>query len=183
MEVELSAGRRQRRCYGCEIENEARGSTVPALTGRLQQTSAPGAYTGGGGGGFTVANETPRRSFKFRFKINGMRAHCVRAPFSRSIPAVFLLSSHAHATRSFNFQACMIVAERARPCSGRRVMRCLGAVRVSHILVQNGEHGFCSIRRHDEEKSFNGHSFSLLNEERRVLSHRFSGRLAYGEGQ
>ena len=27
------------------------------------------------------------------------------------------------------------------------------------ISVQNGEHSFCSNRRHDEEKSFNGHSF------------------------
>ena len=25
--------------------------------------------------------------------------------------------------------------------------------------MQNGEHSFCSKRRHDEEKSFNGHSF------------------------
>ena len=27
------------------------------------------------------------------------------------------------------------------------------------ISVQNGEHSFCSKRRNDEEKSFNGHSF------------------------
>ena len=39
--------------------------------------------------------------------------------------------------------------------------------------MQNGEHSFCSKRRHDEEKSFNGHSFSQQNEERRVQSHRF----------
>ena len=45
--------------------------------------------------------------------------------------------------------------------------------------MQNGEHSFSSKRRHGEEKSFHGHSFLL---ERRVQSHRFSGRLAYGEG-
>ena len=41
------------------------------------------------------------------------------------------------------------------------------------ISVQNGERSFCSKGRHDEEKSFNGHSFSQQNEERRVQSHRF----------
>ena len=57
----------------------------------------------------------------------------------------------------------------------------VGAVRADHFGA-NGEHSFCSKRRHDEEKSFNGHSFLAANEERRVQSHRFSGRLAYGEG-
>ena len=75
----------------------------------------------------------------------------------------------------------LIVAERARPlrvarggelpwllttlsrrgCAGitchlnHNGRRAEGAI----ISVQNGEHSFCSKRRHDEEKSFNGHSF------------------------
>ena len=44
----------------------------------------------------------PPRSFKFRFKINGMRAHCVRARLvSRSITAVF---HRMRMRRSFNVQ-------------------------------------------------------------------------------
>ena len=117
-----------------------------------------GAYTGG----FTVANEPPR-SFKFRFKINGicrMRAHCVPARFrgdrSRG-PAVF---HRMHMRHSFNFQA-------SDRCRARKTMwqanpadcavYARSSVRV--ISVQNGEHSFCSKRRYDEEKCFNGHSF------------------------
>ena len=58
------------------------------------------ARTQGGGGGFTVANEPPR-SFKFRFKINGMRAHCVRARFRDRSRSVF---HRMRMRRSFNFQ-------------------------------------------------------------------------------
>ena len=55
----------------------------------------------------------------------------------------------------------LIVVERARPCSsGRRVPDCAVWARSGRIIsVQNGEHSFCSKRRHDEEKSFNGPSF------------------------
>ena len=48
--------------------------------------------------------------------------------------------------------------------------------------MQNSEHSFCSKRRNDEEKASTATLFFLQNEERRVQSHRFSGRLEYGEG-
>ena len=50
------------------------------------------------------------------------------------------------------------------------------------ISVQNGEHSFCSKRRYDEEKSFNGHSFLPAKRGASSAEPRFSGRLAYGEG-
>ena len=60
----------------------------------------------------------------------------------------------------------LIVAERARPCSsGRRVADYAVQARSGRIIsvhfgaVHFGEHSFCSKRRHDEEKSFYGHSF------------------------
>ena len=63
----------------------------------------PGAYTGGGGGGGgSPLPMNPPRSFKFRFKINGMRAHCVRARFrDRSRP---WFMHRIRMRRSFNFQ-------------------------------------------------------------------------------
>ena len=115
---------------------------------------------GGGGGGGSPLPMNPPRSFKFRFKINGMRAHCVRARFrDRSRPCFIACTCDVHST----FKD-LIVAERARPCSsGRRVTDCAVWARSGRIIimisVQNGEHRFCSKRRHDEEKSFNGHSF------------------------
>ena len=117
-----------------------------------------GAYTGGGGGGGSPLPMNPPRSFKFRFKTNGMRAHCVRAHFrDRSRPAAVF---HRMRMRSsFNFKD-LIVAERARPCSsGRRADCAVSALSGRIILVQNVEHSLCSKRRHEEEKSFNGHSF------------------------
>ena len=104
----------------------------------------------------------PPRSFKFRFnmfKINGMRAHCVRARFrDRPRPCFIACACDVHST----FKD-LIVAERARPCtcsSGRRVTDYAVSARSGRIIsVQNGEHSFCSKRRNDEEKSFNGHSF------------------------
>ena len=107
----------------------------------------------------------PPRSFKFRFKINGicrMSAHCVRARFrDRSRPCFTACARNVHATFKH-----LIVAERARPCGSGpgellTALAChgLGAVSAGVISVQNGEHSFCSKRRYDEEKSFNGHSF------------------------
>ena len=48
--------------------------------------------------------------------------------------------------------------------------------------MQNGEHSFCSKRRYDEEKSFNGHSFLPAKRGASSAEPPFSGRLAYGEG-
>ena len=60
----------------------------------------------------------------------------------------------------------LIVSERARPCnSGRRVADCAVQARSGRIIsvhlgtVHFGERSYCSKRRHDEEKSFYGHSF------------------------
>ena len=67
---------------------------------RWRERERAGAYTGGG----SPLPMNPPRSFKFRFnmfKINGMRAHCVRARFSRSTTAVF---HRMRMRRSFNFQ-------------------------------------------------------------------------------
>ena len=135
------------------------------------------ARTQGGGGGGSPLPMNPPRSFKFRFKINGkcrMRAHCVRARFrDRSRPCVSCMRMR----RSCNFQASdRCTTERARPCSSGpgELLTALsrrGSVRV--ISVQNGEHSFCSKRRYDERKSFNGHSFLPANEERRVQSQPF----------
>ena len=64
--------------------------------------------------------------------------------------------------RSCNFQASdcyTTAAERARPCSSGPGDCAVQARSVRVISVQNGEHSFCSKRRYDEEKSFNGHSF------------------------
>ena len=100
---------------------------------------------GGGGGGGSPLPMNPLRSFKFRFnmiKINGMRAHCVRARFrDRPRPCFIACACDVHST----FKD-LIVAERARPrrprrptcSSGRRVtgyarIRCLGAVRADHF--------------------------------------------------
>ena len=123
----------------------------------------------------------PPRSFKFRFKTNGMRAHCVRERFrNRSRPCFVACACDVHST----FKD-LIVAERARPCSsGRRVIDCAVWARSGRIIsVQNGEHTFCSKRRHNEEKSVNGHS--PLPAKRGASSAEppfFSDRLVYGEG-
>ena len=60
------------------------------------------ARTRGGGGGGSLLPMNPPRSFKFRFSINGMRAHCVRARFrDRSRP---WFMHRIRMRRSFNFQ-------------------------------------------------------------------------------
>ena len=126
-----------------------------------------GAYTKVGGG-VTFANEPPR-SLKFRFKISGMRAHCVLARFrDRSRPCFIACEVQS----SFTMQA----PDRRRARGQDRVARgrvyntnCT-SLGVSWLLtrsgqvfsVQNGEHReflFCSKKRFDEEKSFRGHSF------------------------
>ena len=138
-------------------------------------------HRGGGGGSSLPMN--PPRSFKFRLKINGMRAHCVRARFrDRSRPYVF---HRMHATFIQLFKD-MIVAERARPCSsGRRVtdwLRCLGAVRADHFRCKTVS--TASVRKGSmtRRRASTATLFSQQNEKRRVQSHRFSGRLVYGEG-
>ena len=122
-------------------------------------------HRGGGGGGSPLPMNPPR-SFKFRFKFNGicMRAHCARARF-RDRSAVFhRMRMHACDVHDHSTFKDLIVAERARPCSSSSGIRggellTVWARSGRFISVQNGEHSFCSKRRHDEEKSFNGHSF------------------------
>ena len=142
-----------------------------------------GAYTGGGGGGFTVANEPPLEVSSFVSKSTAYAAcalRCVRARFrDRSRPCFIACACDVHATFKH-----LIDAERARPCSSLGARRCLGAVRgpcgsfrcktVSTASVRKG----AMTRRRASTATL----FSLQNEERRVQSHRFSGRFAYGEG-
>ena len=67
----------------------------------------------------------PPRSFKFRFKINGMRAHWARARFrDRSRPCFIACRGKRHSIFHSTFKD-LIVALRARPCSsGRGVTDC-----------------------------------------------------------
>ena len=125
----------------------------------------------------------PPRSFKFRFKINGtcrMRAQCVRARFrDRSRPCFIACAFDVHATFKH-----LIVAERARPCSS-------GPGELLTALSRRGQCGSfrcktvsTSVRKGamTRRRALTATLFSLQNEERRVQSHRFSGRFAYGEG-
>ena len=90
--------------------------------------------------------------------------------------------------RSCNFYKHLIVAERARPCGsgpGELLTDCAATVQARSVLVisvQNGENSFCSKRRYDEEKSFNGHSFLPAKRGASSAEPLCSGRLAYGEG-
>ena len=78
-------------------------------------------HRGGGGGSPLPMN--PPRSFKFRCKINGMRAHCVRARFRDRSRPCFMYRIYACDVLS-TFKD-LIVAKRARPCcSGRRGTEC-----------------------------------------------------------
>ena len=64
--------------------------------------------------------------------------------------------------RSFNFQSIWSLQSRARKTVSRggELLTALSKAGSGQIIsVQNGEHSFCSKRCHDEEKSFNGHSF------------------------
>ena len=126
----------------------------------------------------------PPRSFKFRFKINGicrMRAHCVRARFrDRSRPCFIACACDVHDTFKH-----LIVAESARPCTS-------GPGELLTALSRRGQCGSCrgktvstaSVRKGamTRRRASTATLFSLQNEDRRVQSHRFSGRLAYGEG-
>ena len=103
--------------------------------------------------------------------------------FSRSIPDVF---HRMRMRRSCNFQASeLIVAERARPCSsgpGELLTALSGrgqcwSFRCKMVSTDSVRKGAMTRRR-----ASTATLFSLQNEERRVQSHRFSGRLAYGEG-
>ena len=87
---------------GCEGDEDSYGEKWIAVR-RFAYNS--GVYKGGGGGGGSPLPMTPPRSFKFRFKINGicrMRAPLRASTFSRSIPAVFY---RMRMRRSCNFQA------------------------------------------------------------------------------
>ena len=75
----------------------------------------------------------------------------------------YSVSSHAHATfiqlsRTWLLQSAQ---DRVRVARGGELLTdCAVWARSGRIIsVQNGEHSFCSKRRYDEEKSFNGHSF------------------------
>ena len=124
----------------------------------------------------------PPRSFKFRFKINGMRAHCVRARFRDRSRACFIACAcNVHST----FKD-LIVAERARPlrvARGGELLTTLsrrgqgGSFRCKTVSTASVRKGAMTRRR-----ASTATLFSQQNEERRVQSHRFSGRLAYGEG-
>ena len=129
-------------------------------------------------GGFTVANEPPR-SFKFRFKINGMRAHCVRARFrDRSRPCFIACA--------FNFQGSdRCRARKIRVTRGGELLTALsrrlahgqgGSFRCKTVSTASVRKGAMTRRRAPL------HSFLPATRTGRVQSHRFSGRLAYGEG-
>ena len=82
----------------------------------------------------------PPRSFKFRFKINGMRAHCVRARFRDWSRACFIACACDEIMRrSFNFQgsdrcrARKTVACVARGGELLTIIRCPGAARADHF--------------------------------------------------
>ena len=140
----------------------------------------------------------PPGSFKFCFKISGMRAHCMQTRFRDRSGPCFITCEH---TRLIQLSTCkhLIVTylERARQYSVARLSdRCTGAVRLltcgggrsefrcktvstASVRVQ----GFTSIslvvkvrvmklegfsRRYDEEKSFGGHSFLPAKRSRSV---------------
>ena len=110
----------------------------------------PGAYTGGGGGGGgSPLPMKPPRSFKFRFKINGicrmcrMCAHCVRARFAIDPGRV---SSHAHGDVHATFKHLNVAAQSAQDrvctCSSGRceyylltAAGCPGAVSAGHFCA------------------------------------------------
>ena len=111
-----------------------------------------------------------------------MRAHCMRARFrDRSRPCFIACRGDVHS--NFNMQASVIVAERARPLGEASWLTAVVQARSGRVIsVQNSEHSFCSKRRNDEEKSFNGHPVLPAKRGASRQSHRFSGRLEYGEG-
>ena len=128
----------------------------------------------------------PPRSFKFRFKINGMRAHCVRARFRDRSRACFhrMRICDVHYVHS-TFKD-LIVEEGARPlrvARGGELLTTLsgrgqgGSFRCKTVSTASVRKGAMTRRR-----ASTATLFSQQNEERRVQSHRFSGRLAYGEG-
>ena len=114
----------------------------------------------------------PPRSFKFRFnmfKINGMRAHCVRARFrDRSRPCFIACACDVHST----FKD-LIVAERAKPCTctcspERRVAALSrrgqgGSFRCKMVSTASVRKGAMTRRR-----ASTATLFSQQNEERRV---------------
>ena len=122
----------------------------------------------------------PPRSFKFRFKINGicrMPAHCVRARFrDRSRPCFIACALR----RSCNFQASDRCRARKTVYLGaRRITDCgqCASFRCKTVSTASVRKGAMTRRR-----ASTATLFSLQNEECRVQSHFFSGRLAYGEG-
>ena len=142
---------------------------------------------GGGGGGGSPLPMNPLDVSSFVSKPTACAPTACESTFSRSIMAVF---HRMRMRRSFNFPEDLIVAERARPCyhgyaarGGELATDCAVWAQSGRIIsVQNGEHSFCSKRRHDEEKSFNGHSFLPAKRGASSAEPQFSARLAYGEG-
>ena len=129
------------------------------------------------GGGGSPLQMNPPRSFKFRFKINGicrMRAHCEHVfaaidPAAR--PCFIACACDIHSTFKH-----LIVAKRARPCSSgpgqlltalSRRGKC-GSFRCKTVSTASVRKGAMTRRR-----ASTATLFSLQNEERRMQSHRF----------
>ena len=121
----------------------------------------------------------PPRSFKFRFKINGMRAHCVRARFRDWSRACFIACAcDVHSTSKD-----LIVAERGRPLVSRRYVCSSGRRVTEYTLSRRGQGGSfrcktvstASVRKGamTERRASTATLFSQQNEEHRVQSHRF----------
>ena len=84
------------------------------------------ACTQGGGGGGSPLPMNPPRSFKFRFnmfKINGMRAHCVRARFhDRPRPCFIACACDVHSTFKDLIVAAQSAQDRVRVARGGELL-------------------------------------------------------------
>ena len=126
----------------------------------------------------------PPRSFKFRFKINGMRAHCA-STFSRLITRACFIACACDVHSKDLIVAAQSAQDRYVCSSGRRVIDYNtlsrrgqgGSFRCKTVSTASVRKGAMTRRR-----ASTATLFSKQNEEHRVQSHRFSGRLAYWEG-
>ena len=124
----------------------------------------------------------PPRSFKFRFKINGMRAHWVRARFRDRSRPCFMHRIRMHATFIQLSRIWSLHSAQDRVASsGRRRVRCLGAVRADHFGAKRWAQLLV------EKAPWRGEELQrplFLPTKRGAWSAEppFSGRLAYGEG-
>ena len=93
-----------------------------------------------------------------------MRAHCAQARFrDRSRPCFIACACDVHATfkqlsSMWSLQSAQDRVHGLARGQASYWLRCLDAVSAGHFGAK-WEHSFCSKRRYDEEKSFNGHSF------------------------